>query len=74
MQALCDSGIEFDITSVVSPDGLDHPEAFISYFEPFTTHIREFHFNLHDELFIDPDDEGQYQTMRGAIRRFLRDC
>mmetsp|Transcript_31475 Transcript_31475/g.40405 ORF Transcript_31475/g.40405 Transcript_31475/m.40405 type:complete len:400 (-) Transcript_31475:284-1483(-) len=71
MQALCDSGIEFDITSVVSPDGLDHPEAFISYFEPFTTHIREFHFNLHDELFIDPDDEAQILDYAQRYKLFL---
>lgn len=71
MQALCAAGIDFDVTAVVSPDGLDHAEDFITYFEPFSDHIREFHFNLHDELFIHPDDRSKIEDYARRYETFL---
>tara|TARA_B100001179_G_scaffold51032_1_gene34478 strand:+ start:9407 stop:10135 length:729 start_codon:yes stop_codon:yes gene_type:complete len=52
MRLLAEHDIPFDVTAVVSPEGLDHPIEFIEFFIPFASHIREFHFNLHDEFFI----------------------
>jgi uncharacterized protein len=72
MRALGNAGIEFDITAVVSPDGLEHPEEFILYFEQYSEYIREFHFNLHDELFIHPDDQLQIADYAKRYEEFLK--
>ena len=71
MKMLGDAGIDFDITAVISPDGLDHPDEFISYFEPFSDSIREFHFNLHDEFFISPEDTDLIESYASRYQRFL---
>lgn len=71
MQALSEAGIPFDVTAVISPDGLDEPELFLAYFEPFVPFIREFHFNLHDELFIDTRDRAGASSYVMRYKAFL---
>lgn len=71
MHALCAAGIPFDITAVVSPGGLEQPEEFMAYFEQFQENIREFHFNLHDELFIAPDDKRAITEYSQKYEKFL---
>ncbi|KJS38586.1 MAG: hypothetical protein VR74_05300 [Hyphomonas sp. BRH_c22] len=71
MRMLGDAGIDFDITAVVSPDGLDRPDEFIAYFEPFSDSIREFHFNLHDEFFISSGDTDLIESYAARYQQFL---
>lgn len=66
MRLLADRGIAHDVIAVVSADGLRHPEALLAYFAPFAHNIREFHFNLHDDLALERNDAA-------AIRRYADD-
>ncbi|MFC6670938.1 radical SAM protein [Marinobacterium aestuariivivens] len=72
MCLLADNDIPFDITAVVSPEGLDYPIEFIEFFIPFVNHIREFHFNLHDEFFIDANVEEKVWQYCERYESFLR--
>lgn len=72
MNLLVANGIPFDVTAVVSADGLDHPEEFLSFFLPYVPHIREFHFNLHDEFFIKDEHSEELAIYRSKYRTFLR--
>jgi uncharacterized protein len=72
MQRLAAHGIPFDVTAVVSEDGLDHAEEFLEYFSRFTPHIREFHFNLHDEFFIADEQSPGLDSYRRKYATFLR--
>ena len=72
MKRLCDNGITFDVTAVVSPESLDYPVEFIEYFADYSGNIREFHFNLHDEFFIDRNDAGKIERYAKKYEAFLR--
>jgi uncharacterized protein len=72
MKLLCDNDINFDITAVVSPESLEHAAEFLGYFSQFADHIREFHFNLHDELFIDSGARDRIEEYAGKYDSFLR--
>lgn len=72
MDLLVANGIKFDITAVVSQDGLDHPEEFLEFFSRYTGSIREFHFNLHDEFFIDDKHSDSLESYRRQYDHFLR--
>lgn len=74
MRKLCDRGLRFDVTSVVSPETLKQPEAFIEYFAQFKDHIGEFHYNLHDDLSLcSASEEAEYAAAYGAfVERLLR--
>jgi len=72
MQLLVDNGIPFDVTAVISPEGLHYPIEFIEFFSPFVEYVREFHFNLHDEFFIDKDVEEKVQEYTASYTFFLR--
>lgn len=67
------NGICFDVIAVVSEEGLENPIAFIEFFDAFNESIREFHFNLHDELssigFI---DDGKLRAFAHRYDVFLR--
>lgn len=71
MKRLCDNNIKFDVTAVVSRESLDHPVEFLNYFSRFSDHIREFHFNLHDELFIDIGEKGEIDEYAKKYDFFL---
>jgi len=58
MHLLCENNIKFDLIAVVSLESLDHPIQFIDFFTQYTDHIQEFHFNLHDEI-IPQGDENE---------------
>lgn len=72
MDMLVANGIPFDVTAVVSADGLDYPDEFLSFFLPYAPHIREFHFNLHDEFFIEDERSEVLASYRSKYRAFLR--
>lgn len=72
MDRLAANGIEFDVTAVVSRDGLDHAEKFLEFFARYTGSIREFHFNLHDEFFIDDTNSDLLDSYREKYQQFLR--
>ncbi|MEJ2646350.1 MAG: radical SAM protein [Gammaproteobacteria bacterium] len=72
MQRLCDNGIMFDVTAVVSPESLAQPLEFLEYFARFKDYIREFHFNLHDEFFIESASDGRVEAYAKRYDRFLR--
>jgi len=72
MQRLCDNGIRFDVTAVVSPESLEHPLEFLEYFSQFKDYIREFHFNLHDEFFIKSETDGRIEAYARRYEQFLR--
>ena len=72
MELLRSNSIRYDVIAVVSHDSLDHPEEFIEFFAPFTDDIREFHFNLHDELNIRLEDRGALERYTKRYDQFLR--
>ena len=72
MDQLAATAIKFDVTAVVSPDGLDHPVEFLDFFSPYADHIREFHLNLHDEFFLGNQEAALIETYRRRYERFLR--
>jgi uncharacterized protein len=72
MDRLAASGIKFDVTAVVSRDGLDHAEEFLGFFAQYKGSIREFHFNLHDEFFIDDANSALVISYREKYQHFLR--
>ncbi len=72
MDLLVANGIPFDVTAVVSADGLDYPEEFLTFFQPYAPHMREFHFNLHDEFFIEDEHSEELTIYLGKYRNFLR--
>jgi len=72
MDRLAANGIKFDVTAVVSLEGLDYAEEFLDFFSPYKESIREFHFNLHDEFFIDDADSDRVGAYREKYQRFLR--
>jgi uncharacterized protein len=72
MDRLAAHGIPFDVTAVVSPDGLDHPQEFLHFFARYKGSIREFHFNLHDELFIADAQSELLVAYRERYQQFLR--
>jgi uncharacterized protein len=72
MDRLAANGIKFDVTAVVSREGLDHPEEFLQFFARYSGSIREFHFNLHDEFFIDDPKSAVLAAYREKYRHFLR--
>lgn len=72
MELLCKNNIKFDITAVVSQESLEQPVEFLNYFSQFTEFIREFHFNLHDELFIDSVDKREIERYACSYKHFLR--
>ncbi|WP_305907526.1 radical SAM protein [Methylomarinum sp. Ch1-1] len=72
MQLLCENGIDFDVIAVVSPESLEHPVEFLEYFSRFSKYIREFHFNLHDEIFIDSEDSKKIESYANKYDLFLR--
>jgi uncharacterized protein len=71
MDRLVANAIKFDVTAVVSPDGLDFPEEFLKFFSPYSESIREFHLNLHDEFFLDDTQVGVLETYRRKYEQFL---
>jgi len=73
MRKLCENGIRFDITSVVSLQTLKHPEAFVEYFAQYEPFIGEFHYNLHDDLSLGgSDEEADYARAYGEfVKRLL---
>jgi uncharacterized protein len=71
MDRLAANGIQFDVTAVVSPDGLEHPEAFLDFFCRYAGHIREFHINLHDEFFIKKENGEEVESYRAQYAAFL---
>lgn len=64
-------GLKFDAIAVISRDGLAHPEAFLEFFSGFADSIRDFHFNLHDELDVIPDDANAITDFAERYREFL---
>jgi uncharacterized protein len=72
MERLAANGIPFDVTAVVSKEGLERPEEFLAYFSRFTPSIREFHFNLHDEFFIADERSPVLEAFRQQYASFLR--
>ena len=72
MDRLAANGIKFDVTAVVSREGLDHAEEFLEFFSPYRTSIREFHFNPHDEFFIEDAQSELVDSYRAKYRDFLR--
>lgn len=72
MLLLAKNGIKFDVTAVVSPETLNSPEMFLEYFAKFRTHIREFHFNLHDEFYIEDPDSPIIDKYAKRYERFLK--
>ena len=72
MKLLCDNNIKFDVIAVISPETLDYPVEFLEYFSQFTSHIREFHFNLHDEFFIDSGESKKIDLYAKKYDYFLR--
>jgi len=71
MDQLADAGIPFDVTAVVSRDGLDHPDEFLEFFSGYKGSIREFHFNLHDEFFIADANGAELVVYREKYQKFL---
>lgn len=72
MRLLAEQGITHDVIAVVSAQGLRHPEALIAYFAPFAHNIREFHFNLHDELALRQHDIEAVRRYADEYASFLR--
>ena len=72
MVLLAENNISFDIIAVVSPESLEYPHEFLDYFSQFTDHIREFHFNLHDEFFIDDAQSNRIDDYAKKYDQFLR--
>ena len=72
MALLCSNNIKFDVTAVVSPESLKYPVEFLEYFSHFTDHIREFHFNLHDEFFIESGESRKIESYARQYDLFLR--
>lgn len=71
MSLLAANGIPFDITAVVSFESLVEPEAFLEYFGPFAPHIREFHYNLLDEFFIEDPTGEAVEAYAARYRQFV---
>lgn len=72
MQLLREHAISFDVIAVVSPEGLEYGREFIDFFAGYADTIREFHFNLHDELGEDTEP-GWLDAYRFRYAGFLRD-
>lgn len=47
---LRDNGIDFDLIAVVSLESLQYAREFLAFFHSYRKNVREFHFNLLDEL------------------------
>ncbi|MEM6858431.1 MAG: radical SAM protein [Pseudomonadota bacterium] len=72
LRKFCEHGIAFDVTSVVSLETLKHPEAFIEYFAKFNHNIKEFHYNLYDDLSLEgSEDEAAYVELYGEFLKRL---
>lgn len=71
MDRLAANGIKFDVTAVVSRNGLDRAEEFLGFFAQYVQSIREFHFNLHDEFFIEDANSVQVIAYREKYQHFL---
>jgi uncharacterized protein len=71
MDRLAEHGIKFDVTAVVSRDGLERPQEFLEFFSRYRSSIREFHFNLHDEFFIADAGCDLVVAYRERYRAFL---
>jgi uncharacterized protein len=72
MQLLAEHGIEFDVIAVVSLESLEKPHEFLDYFAGFRNHIREFHFNLHDEFFIEDENSPKIEAYAKKYDHFLQ--
>jgi uncharacterized protein len=66
------NGLRFDVIAVVSPDGLQYPEAFIEFFAKNRDSLREFHFNLYDEFDIGLADEDSLELYCRRYDGFIR--
>lgn len=53
IELLRDNGIKFDIIAVVSAESLNFPREFLAFFRVYEGDVRQFHFNLLDELSLD---------------------
>lgn len=67
IELLRDNGLEFDLIAVLSPQSLEHPDAFLGFFNAYKDHVREFHFNLLDELQI---DAGEHRARNAYAREY----
>lgn len=72
MQMLADHGIAFDVIAVVSEESMEQPYEFLEYFSQFKSHIREFHFNLHDEFFIEDENSPKIDAYAKKYEHFLQ--
>ncbi len=72
MQLLQANRLRFDVIAVVSEIGLDHPEALLEFFAPYSHHIREFHFNLHDQFCLHTDDTTRRDALAKKYDAFLK--
>lgn len=73
MKLLASNNIQFDITAVISPESLSQPKAFLEYFSKFKSHIREFHYNLHDEFFIEDIESPVINEYANKYKQFILD-
>ncbi|SAL04291.1 Anaerobic sulfatase-maturating enzyme [Caballeronia arationis] len=72
MELMRRNGLRFDAIAVLSRDGLAHPEAFVNFFAQYADSIRDFHFNLHDELDVVSMDPGSVDAFAAQYGDFLR--
>lgn len=71
MELMRRNGLQFDAIAVVSRDGFEHPEALVEFFATFAGSIRDFHFNLHDELDLISCDADSVDEFAERYRHFL---
>jgi uncharacterized protein len=71
MDLLRRNDIVFDITAVVSEDGLAFPTEFLDFFRPYASHIGQFHFNLLDEFVGEEAAQKWTAHYAGKYRNFL---
>ena len=72
LQLLCDNDIDFDVIAVVSPESLDCPDAFFDFFRTYQRHIKEFHFNLLDEIALATQDVPARDAYAEKYSAFLK--
>ena len=71
MKLLAENNIPFDITAVLSKESLYEPDLFLDYFAGYAESIREFHFNLHDELTLDTNNVEELLGYQKLYKDFL---
>lgn len=71
MELLRANGILFDLITVIAPQTLQHVHELLQFLRDYKSHIREFHFNLLDELPLATDDAASRDSLARAYREFL---